>query len=95
MHARAPEALTQGYDILKIHEIWHFPQTSTSLFAQYINTFLKLKQEADGWPTPVGTDEAKSQEYIAQYLEHEGVQLQYHAIEKNPAKRALAKLMLS
>ena len=71
------------------------PRTSTSLFVQYINTFLKLKQEADGWPTLVGTDEAKRQEYIAQYLEHEGVQLQYHAIEKNPAKRALAKLMLS
>ncbi|CAH3199085.1 unnamed protein product, partial [Porites evermanni] len=89
------EALAQGYDVLQVHEIWHFPHTSTQLFAQYINTFLKIKQEADGWPASVGTDELKRQEYIAAYLEHEGVQLEYAQIEKNPAKRALAKLMLN
>ncbi|XP_073254414.1 uncharacterized protein [Porites lutea] len=88
------EALAQGYDVLQVHEIWHFPHTSTQLFAQYINT-LKLKQEAEGWPASVGTDELNRQEYIAAYLEHEGVQLEYAQIEKNPAKRALAKLMLN
>ena len=89
------EALQQGYEIIKLHEIWHFTQTSTTLFADYINTFLKLKQEADGWPAAVGTNESKRQEYLTNYLEHEGVQLDYNAIEKNPAKRALAKLMLN
>ena len=89
------EALQQGYEIIKLHEIWHFTQTSTTLFADYINTFLKLKQEADGWPAAVGTDESKRQEYLTNYLEHEGVQLDYNAIEKNPAKRALAKVMLN
>ena len=89
------EALQQGYEIIKVLEIWHFTQTSTTLFADYINTFLKLKQEADGWPAAVGTDESKRQEYLTNYLEHEGVQLDYNAIEKNPAKRALAKLMLN
>ena len=78
-----------------MHEIWHFPQTSTQLFTQYINTFLKIKQEADGWPADVGTDELKRQDYIAAYQQHEGVQLNYAQIEKNPAKRALAKLMLN
>ena len=48
------EALAQGYDVLQVHEIWHFPHTSSSLFTQYINTFLKIKQEADGWPASVG-----------------------------------------
>ena len=89
------EAIAQGYDIVKVHEIWHFPQTSTQLFTQYINTFLKIKQEADGWPADVGTDELKRQDYIAAYQQHEGVQLNYAQIEKNPAKRALAKLMLN
>ena len=89
------EAIDQDYEILKVHEIWHFRQTSSQLFAQYINTFLKLKQEADGWPADVGTDELKRQEYLTNYLEHEGVQLDYQAVEKNPAKRALAKLMLN
>ena len=89
------EAVDQGYNVLKVHEIWHFPQSSASFFTQYINTFLKIKQEADEWPSDVGEDEAKRQGYIAHYLEHEGVRLGYHAIEKNPAKRALAKLMLN
>ena len=89
------EAIAQGYDIVQVHEIWHFPQTSTQLFVQYINTFLKVKREADGWPANVGTDELKRQEYLTNYLEHEGVQLDYAQIEKNPAKRALAKLMLN
>lgn len=89
------EALAQGYDIVKVHEVWHFPRTSSSLFTQYINTFLKLKQEADGWPANVGDDEEKRQQYLQDYAAHEGVQLDYNAIEKNPAKRALAKLMLN
>ena len=71
------EAIAQGYDVLQVHEIWHFPQTSTQLFAQYIITFLKIKQEADGWPAYVGTDELKQQEYLTNYLEHESVQLDY------------------
>ena len=45
-------ALDQGYVILHIHELWHFRQTSTTLFRDYINTWIKVKQEADGWPSP-------------------------------------------
>ena len=30
---------TWGYEILKVHEIWHLPQSSTTFF----NTFLKIK----------------------------------------------------
>ena len=54
-----------------------------------------MKQEADGWPANVGDDEEKRQQYLQDYAAHEGVQLDYNAIEKNPAKRALAKLMLN
>ena len=89
------EAIQQGCDVIKVHEIWHFQQYSTSLFRDYINTFLKLKQEADGWPATVGADEEKRQQYLQDYAAHEGVQLEYDHIEKNPAKRALAKLMLN
>jgi hypothetical protein len=39
-------------------EVWHFdeteqydPKTKTGgLFTDYVNTFLKMKQEASGWP---------------------------------------------
>ena len=48
------KALQIGYQIVRIYEIWHFnhisqydPNTKTGgLFTEYVNTFLKLKQEA-------------------------------------------------
>ncbi|MCP4054593.1 MAG: hypothetical protein GY739_16335, partial [Mesoflavibacter sp.] len=47
------EAVRMGYQVLQIFEVWHYPETSeydghdpeTGLFTQYINTFLKIKQE--------------------------------------------------
>jgi len=31
------KALELGYEIDKIHEVWHFPETQTGLFASYVN----------------------------------------------------------
>ena len=44
-------AVTKGYKIIHIHEVWHFPeeQQKKGLFADYVNTWLKIK-EASGWP---------------------------------------------
>ncbi|CAH3126339.1 unnamed protein product, partial [Porites lobata] len=46
------KAVEKGYTLIKIHEVWHFPpeQRQTGLFADYVNTWLKLKQESAGWP---------------------------------------------
>ena len=52
------KALERGYEVIDIYEVWHFdnisrykPTTMTGgLFTDYENTFLKLKQEASGWP---------------------------------------------
>lgn len=89
------KALQKGYEILYIYEVWHFRQRSTNLFTQYINTFLKLKVEASGWPSHVGDDPAKRQRFIDQFLMKEGIALDPDKIEKNEGKRALAKLMLN
>ena len=89
------EAKRQGYTILKLYEEWHFPYTSTQLFKQYVNTFLKLNQEANGWPMEVGEDPEKRSEYVANYLRHEGVELYANNIAKNPGKRSTAKMMLN
>ena len=91
-----------GYRILKIYEIYHFPDTSQyssetksgGLFTEYVNTFLKLKQESSGWPAWCETDE-KKQEYIDQYFEHEGILLESDKIKDNPGLRSLAKLCLN
>ena len=96
------KALTLGYIVQNIQEVWHFeeveqynPETKEGgLFTQYINTFLKLKQEASGWPIDVETEDDK-RKYLERYHEREGVQLEYTKIEKNPGLRALAKLMLN
>lgn len=51
--------VAQGYEILKVHEIWHLPQSSNTLF----NIFLKIKL-TDSWPADVGDGEEKRREYI-------------------------------
>jgi len=43
----------------------------------------------------VGDDETKRQQYIREYYEHEGIQLEYDNIKKNPGLRTLAKMMLN
>jgi len=52
------KALSLGYQILKTFEVWHYSKTakydgkdeSTGLFNGYIDKFLRLKQQASGWP---------------------------------------------
>ena len=75
--------------------MWHFPETCEGLFQDYVNTWLKIKQEASGWPKWVGDDETKRHQYIREYHEHEGFQLEYDKIEHSPDLRALAKMMLN
>ena len=46
------KAVQKGYRIVKIHEIWHFPedQRVEGLFTGYVDTWLKMKQESSGRP---------------------------------------------
>ena len=92
-HVELMKAIEKGYQIIKIHEVWHFPTHTGELFKEYVNTFLKIKQEASGYPDCV-TDEQK-QAYIDDYYEHEGIRLDPEKIEYNPGLRSLAKLMLN
>ena len=96
------KALQMGYRLLKIYEVWHFdelarydPDTKEGgLFAEYVNAFLKMKQEASDWPAWCQTDEQKHQ-YIERYFDKEGIKLDWKNIKKNPGLRAIAKLMLN
>ena len=86
----------------KIFQVWHYEQWSkyegedpeSGLFTEYINTFLKIKQEASGWPEWVETEEDK-QRYVCDYHAKEGILLDPLKIEKNGALRQLAKLCLN
>ena len=90
------KAIEKGYTLVKIHEVWHFPpeQRRTGLFKDCVSTWLKLKQESAGWPGWCQTVEQK-REYIFNYQEGEGIQLEIACIAKNPGRKATAKLMLN
>ena len=95
-------AVGLGYRVLKIYEVYHWKDTTQydaetkegGLFASYINTFLKYKQEASGPPNWIKTPE-DAKEYIDRYFEKEGVSIDGEKIEKNPGMRALAKFCLN
>ena len=54
------EAVSCGYRIVRIHEVWHFPpdQRRLRLFAPYVDTWLRLKTESSGYPRHDGRGEA-------------------------------------
>lgn len=91
-----------GYKILQIHEAWHYSKTTVydkvsndgGLFATYMNTFIKLKLEASGYPRHVLSD-AEKDAYIENIQKSEGVRLDKNNIEKNAGKRISAKLCLN
>lgn len=88
------KAISLGYKVLKMYEVWHWDKTEQydrvskqgGLFTEYINLFLKGKQESSGFPSDVHTDQEKS-EYIDDYQQNEGIELNKDSIESNPAKR--------
>ena len=90
------EAVNQGYVIRTIHEVWHFPpeQQKSGLFKHYVNTWLKIKTEASGYPSWANTPD-KKEEYVTNYRQREGIDLDPDNIEKNPGLKATAKLMLN
>ena len=51
-------AISKGYRILEIHEVYEYAVTKYDeatgeggLFVEYIDTFLKLKADASGYPS--------------------------------------------
>lgn len=94
-------AVSFGYKVIKIHEIWQYEVTvydrntkAGGLFVEYINKFFKMKQEASGYPEDCVDDVNKSA-YIKKYFEKEGLELDPAQIMKNSGKRSVAKLMLN
>ena len=94
------KALTLGYKVTKIYGYIHWPETTCTLFKEYMLTFLKVKQEASGWSgkmlngVQVETDEEKDA-WIAKYHEEEGVLLEKDRVQLNPGMRAISKLCLN
>ena len=88
------KALEKGYTLECIHEVWHFPTSQVGLFKDYVNTWLKIKEEASGFPRGCTTD-VQRQQHVADYEAHKGIRLDMEHIQKNPGRRTVAKLMLN
>ncbi len=96
------KALELDYIVLEISSVWHYsewmkyqPDThdpTTGLFTGFMNQFVKMKTESSGWPVDVTTELEKT-DYIRQYKEKEGIDLDPNNMIKNPAMRTLSKLM--
>ena len=54
------KALELGYKITKVHEGYHWKEDTQGIFKEYIDTFLKMKQEASGGPKDCNTAEKKA-----------------------------------
>ncbi|XP_036147283.1 uncharacterized protein LOC118647134 [Monomorium pharaonis] len=95
------KAVEKGYFVTEVSEIWQYNVTrydpgtrQGGLFAEYINTFLQLKQEASGWPSECQDDEAKER-YLREYEKTEGIVLEKNNIARNSGLRSVAKLCLN
>lgn len=86
------KAQDKGYKILTVYHVWHWDEWSNEVYRRYIDKYLKMKQEASGYPSWVQTPEDK-QKFKEDYFKAEGIQLDH--IEKNPGRRAFAKTMLN
>ena len=80
------------FGILKKHHNIMLTVNQRGLFTEYINKFLKLKQESSGWPDNV-KKQIEKDEYIASYFLKEGIQLNSSNIKKNPGLRAVSMLL--
>jgi len=84
-------AVEKGYRILEIYEVYEYqvtqcnPETGQSrLFIDYINTFLKLKAEATGYPGSVGSL-ADEELHVETFWKNEGIRLHRESIKRNAA----------
>jgi len=60
----------------------------------YINTFLKIKAEASGYPSWVRSPEDEER-FIESFEQSEGIRLDRDSIKLNATKRGLAKLCIN
>jgi hypothetical protein len=88
------EALKHGYRIAEVYEILHWDKKSSEIFRPFVYQWLKIKQEASGYPSWADTDE-KKQKYIDDYEKNQGIKLDPQNIKRDDIKREMAKRQLN
>ena len=82
------KAVDMGYVLVEVFEFWEYSVTcfdkdtnSGGRFAEYVNMYLKLKQESSGFTSWVKSDDDKDR-YIEDYQRSEGIALDKASISK-------------
>uniref|UniRef100_A0A183BN37 DNA-directed DNA polymerase n=1 Tax=Globodera pallida TaxID=36090 RepID=A0A183BN37_GLOPA len=98
-HVELNAALALGYRVLTLYEVWHYEawaslESGNSLFATYVDTLLRLKVEASGWPSDCTTAEQRAR-FVADYAQREGIHIDAQQVQPNPGMRAVVKTLLN
>jgi hypothetical protein len=83
-------AVSKGYQILKIHQVYHFNLQSSRLFTSFIRKFFKLKLVSSGVPRDVDLDD-----FILKMKEVEQIEIETSEFSDNPGVRFIAKIILN
>ena len=87
------KAIEKGYQVSKIYEVWHFEETTTNMFKDYVKKFLKIKMESSKMVFGPNCTYKSEEEFRELTKERHGFTL--GKIEFNPGMRAIAKLCLN
>ena len=94
-------AVQNGYQLIEVFEVCqyevsqYYPKTGEGgLFAEYINTILKLKAEARGYPDWVQTPEDEYC-YTENFYSRESIRLDTDSLRPKATKHGLVKLCLN
>ncbi|CAH0551141.1 unnamed protein product [Brassicogethes aeneus] len=82
LHTEEDRALSGTWVI----DEYNIDQKTGGLFTEMMNKFIKIKQEASGWPGNSASDKQKSK-YIEEFFNREGIKLEFDAILNNPGLR--------
>lgn len=96
-------AQSQGYVVTELYEVLHFDaqNRSDTYFRGYMEFFLRIKQEAEGWKKAGASSESPSIEEQQRVIDNLYIQngnmgrMRPERVRKDPVKRALAKLNLN
>jgi hypothetical protein len=96
-------AMQNGYEINDIYELyyWEENQRSDQHLRGYVDYFLRMKQEAEGWikngASSESPDETEQNEIVERlYIQNGNLgKIRPNKVKKNPVQRALAKLYLN
>ena len=90
-----------GHRVTDVLEIWSWStaRRSSNLFREYINTFLKIKTEASGWPIECYCDQTETcshrRDFLRDFELKEGIKLNEEIMERNEGLRFISKILLN